>query len=423
MSTHPLHSDTYVIEDLTTDEVGDISLWIGQQKKYHNVPNYVSNELCQRASPLPSVLELLPSASLPVMHLLKFPTPRITATILGMTPHTSFTFHEPTHSALECCQIPAPPHNFLRQLRASAGQAMLDGKVSIQHWDRRDIFLPFDALGTWDFIHEIDTAKKAWINALHWMEEQHHAIPEEYTAQIKSLLCQVPWKGHVGGLGSGLTTTEMAAFLSKQWLSDAHIHTMLAVTRHLRNGIISSADPCIEIASPDFTSHVLNSPLFSSTHITSDYSHNAPKAVIRLGDKIRCAASGIRVGAVAYSPENHWASLLIDSKAMTIQWGDSLGRAMPAGGEDRLRVWLSFFLPHMQFLPIQTLSCAHQSDDYSCGIIAVNTVKHHLFGDDLWTSPHREIHRIEEFLDIMEFSESWKAGVSVSDLCIHTKHS
>ena len=352
MSVHPLHSDINAIEDLTTDEVGDISLWIGQQKEYRNVPNYVSNELCQRTSPLPSVLELLPSTSLPVLHLLEFPTPRITATILGMTPHASFTFHEAMHLSLECCQVPAPPRDFLRKLQASAGQAMLDGKVPIQHWDRTDVFLPFDALGTWDFLLEIDTAKKAWIDALHWMEEHHDTIPEEYTERIKSLLCQVPWKDYVKGLGSGLTTTEMATFLSKNWLSDVHIHTMLAVTRHLCNDIISSADPCIEIASPDFASHVLNSPLFSETRITSDYSRNAPKSVIRLGDKIRCATSGIRVGAVAYSPESHWASLLIDSQARTIQWGDSLGRAIPAGLEDRLRVWLSFFLPHMQFLPI-----------------------------------------------------------------------
>ena len=39
MSAQPLHSDTNVIEDLTADEVGDLGLWIGQQKEYCNVPN------------------------------------------------------------------------------------------------------------------------------------------------------------------------------------------------------------------------------------------------------------------------------------------------------------------------------------------------------------------------------------------------
>jgi hypothetical protein len=183
---------------------------------------------------------------------------------------------------------------------------MLDGKVSIRHWDRRDIFLPFDALGTWAFILEIDAAKKAWIYALRWMEE-HHTIPEEYTARIKSLLCQVPWKDHIKGLGSesDLTTTDIATFLSKKWLSDTHIRTMLAVTRHLRHDVLSCEDPHIEVASPDFASHVLNSPLLSTTHVTPDYSRDAPKSVIMLGDKIKCAASGIRVATVAYSPENH----------------------------------------------------------------------------------------------------------------------
>jgi len=368
------------------------------------------------------VLELLPSASLPVLQLLEFPTPRINTT-LGIDPDDLFTFNETTHLSLECCHIPAPTCDFLRKLRASAGQAMLDGKVSIQHWDRRDVFLPFDALGTWALILEIDTAKKAWIDALHWMEEQQHTIPEEYAARIKSFLCQVPWKDYIKGLGSGLTMMEMATFLSKGWLSDTHIHTMLAVTRHLRNDILSCADPCIEIALPDFPSHIFDSPLLSTTHITPDYPQNAPKSIIRLGDKIKCAASGICIAAVSYSPENHWACLLIDSQARTIHWGDSLGRAMPAGGENQLRAWLSFFLPDMHFLPLQTLSCAHQSDSYSCGIIAINTLKHHLFGDDLWTSPHQEILRITEFVDIMEFSERWRVNVSAPALHRLIKHS
>ena len=131
MPTHRLHSDANAVEDLTSHEVGDLSLWIGKRKVYHNVPNYVANELCRHTSPLPSLLELLPSASLPVLQLLGFTTPQITSAILVTTPNTLFSFHEPTHMSLECCQIPAPTSDFLRQLRAYSSQAMLDGKVSI----------------------------------------------------------------------------------------------------------------------------------------------------------------------------------------------------------------------------------------------------------------------------------------------------
>jgi hypothetical protein len=89
-----------------------------------------------------------------------------------------------------------------------------------------------------------------------------------------------------------------------------------------------------------------------------------------------------------------------------------MGRAMPAGFEDRLRAWLALFIPQTEFLPLQNLLCAHQTDTYSCGIIAVNTLKHHLYGNELWASSRRETLRIQEFLDIMEFSESWNARVS-----------
>jgi len=93
MPTHHLHSDANAVEDLTSHEVGDLSLWIGKWKVYHNVPNYVANKLCWHTSPLPSLLELLPSTSLPVLQLLGFTTPRITSAILVTTPNTQ----HPTH--------------------------------------------------------------------------------------------------------------------------------------------------------------------------------------------------------------------------------------------------------------------------------------------------------------------------------------
>ena len=131
MPAHLPHSDANAIEDLTSHEEGNLSLWIGQQKEYCNVPEYVSNELCRRTAPLPLVLGLLPPASLPVLQLLEFPAPRIMGTIPSTMPNTLFSVYEATHTSLECCQMPVPTRNFLRQLRASAGQAMLDGKVSI----------------------------------------------------------------------------------------------------------------------------------------------------------------------------------------------------------------------------------------------------------------------------------------------------
>ncbi|KAH9018586.1 hypothetical protein EDB85DRAFT_1897086 [Lactarius pseudohatsudake] len=51
-------------------------------------------------------------------------------------------------------------------------------------------------------------------------------------------------------------------------------------------------------------------------------------------------------------------------------------------------------------------------DAYSCGIIAINTIKHHVFGDELWVKSSREHLRVAEFLGILEFSESCRIPLS-----------
>ena len=73
-----------------------------------------------------------------------------------------------------------------------------------------DVFLPFDALGTWALIVEADTAKKAWQKALDWQQE----IPTQYIAHVMKLLGTVPWNDYIKGLGSGLSIMDMAVFLS-----------------------------------------------------------------------------------------------------------------------------------------------------------------------------------------------------------------
>jgi hypothetical protein len=264
MVPHPqARAETNAIEDLTSDNTGDICLWIGQQKVYFDVPNYVSNELCRRTSAIPSVLALLPS-TLPVMQLLELTTPQVVESFQNIKPDDLFSFHEATHSSSEWLQLQvlAPSKDFLKQLRSCAGQAMIDGKISIQHWERKDVFLSFDILGTWARIQEVDAAKKAWTAALRWLTGRPQNIPEQYVIRIMMILRNVPWKEYINGLGSALTTTDMASFLSREireWLSDLHIYTMLAVTRCLRQDALSEAIPCTEIASPDFAAHILTS--------------------------------------------------------------------------------------------------------------------------------------------------------------------
>ncbi|KAH9015478.1 hypothetical protein EDB84DRAFT_1679909 [Lactarius hengduanensis] len=408
------------IIDLTADKLGDVNLWIGQGKRYHNVPSYVSDELCRRMSAVPAVTPLLPSPSLSVFLLLDFPTPPITKLRQCVDPEAAFSFNNATHTSSECLQLPAPSRTILNTLMACAGQAMLDGKISIRHWTHPDIFLPFDALGTWGLIVEADIAKKAWSNAMGWMNEQHKNIPEQYMSRVTTLLHTVPWNSHIKGLGSGLSTTDMATFLSNEWLSDTHLDSMLSVAVHLHADTLSRMVPHTEIVSSDFASHILTSPLLETSPITRGYLDKAPKSILKLGSTISSASMGIRVAAISFSPPGHWACLIIDCQAGTICWGDSAGWAPPAGFEKRLKTWLTHFSPRNRFSGIQALPCARQTDGYSCGIVAINTLKHHIFGDELWNESHREILRVSEFLGILEFSESQTQPFATTDSVVQT---
>jgi hypothetical protein len=157
-----------------------------------------------------------------------------------------------THTSSECLQLPAPSHGILKSLRACAGQAMLDGKISVQHWDHSGIFLPFNALGIWALIIEADTAKNAWRDALTWLDQQHcnGTIPTQYIPRVMKLLGTLPWKDHIKGLSSWLSITDMATFLSQDWLSDAHIDSMLSAAMHLRRDTLSHMVPRTELFCP-----------------------------------------------------------------------------------------------------------------------------------------------------------------------------
>ena len=403
MSTIPAELNA-PITDLTADEFGDVNLWLGQGKRYHDVPEYVSRELCHRTTARPTEASLLPSPLLPVLHLIDFPSPPTSQSLQDLKPEQIFSHSIATHPSSECLRLSAPSHDVLNALMDCAGQAMLDGKISMQHWEERGVFLPFDALGLWALIVQVNTAKDVWRDALRWLG-QHNVKPTQHI-QAAKFLGAIPWNGYIKGLGSGISITEMASFLSRAWLSDIHVDTMLSAAMHLRRDTLSRVVPHTEIILSNFVTHILESPLLEMTPIPCDYLNKAPKSVQKLVSVISESSSGIRIATVSFSHPSHWACLIIDCQAGTISWGDSFGRAAPAGLEKRLKAWLGLFSPQIKFSSLQALPCAHQTNGYSCAIIAVNTLKHNLFGDELWSEQHRESLRIAEFFDILEISGS-----------------
>jgi hypothetical protein len=243
----------------------------------------------------------------------------------GVKAEELFSHNIPTHTSSKCLQLPAPSHGILKSLRACSGQAMLDGKISVQHWDHNGIFLPFNALGTWALIIEAHDAKNAWRDGLRWLDRQHfnEGISMQYVPHVMKLLGTLPWKDCTKGLSSWLSVTDMATFLSQAWSSDAHIDSMLSAVMHLRRNTLSHTLPRTEVVLSDFVTHILTSPLLETSPIPSDYVTKAPKSVQRLGSIISESSSAIQIATVTFSPPGHWACLILDFQSRTISWGDS----------------------------------------------------------------------------------------------------
>ena len=174
----------------------------------------------------------------------------------------------------------------------------------------------------------------------------------------------------------------MAEFRSQEWLSDTHIDGMLSAAIYLCCNTLSHMVPRTEIVLTNFITHILASPPLETSPIPCNYLMKAPKSVQKLGSVISKSSPSLCIATVVFSPPGHWACLIIDFCTGRMGWGDSAGRVAPAGLEKRLKAWLGLF-SQVKFLALQALPCAHQTDAYSCGIIAVNTLKHNIFGDKL----------------------------------------
>ena len=65
------------------------------------------------------------------------------------------------------------------------------------------------------------------------------------------------------------------------------------------------------------------------------------------------------------------------------------------------RNWLDHHMLASSFRLGNSFKCSHQTDSFSCGIIALNAIKHRIFGDELWDEEDQAWLRIQEFLTIM----------------------
>ncbi|KAF8875675.1 hypothetical protein CPB84DRAFT_1752627 [Gymnopilus junonius] len=111
-------------------EALNLSSWIGQGKKYKDVPDFISQELCYRLLIPENEIMALPSKTLPISQLLDNNFSLQTQSLYLTMPESCFSKKEPNTTLDSLLQCPIPSRQFASQLCSLSGQALLDGKQS-----------------------------------------------------------------------------------------------------------------------------------------------------------------------------------------------------------------------------------------------------------------------------------------------------
>jgi hypothetical protein len=252
-----------------------------------------------------------------------------------------------------------------------------------------------------------------------WLEqagEDKHLDQE--VRGVHLILQTTPWSGHIQILCSCIMFLEMATFLSDGWLSSSQVDMALSsTTLRLCQCSDGEAHSRYLIGTTILSEYLPSSPLLhkkSSSHDhlpLQDYKLRAPQELQHAGDHLVQYKPDGEVLCIAFSPPGHWAAVSVTSWG-TLEWADSLGRRPPMDLVHGVHNWLNHHLSSTSFRLGSSFKCAHQTDSFSCGIIALNAIKHRVFGDMLWGEEDCTRLHIREFLDIMHGCQKFE-GKSV----------
>jgi hypothetical protein len=364
----------------TTDNNFLASSYIGTGKKYRNAPDFVHAAFDALSTP-PSIFDslYLPNARLSVLALVAYSLPNETPVHPLPDPLSYFSKEEPhaiNHATTTLLQtLPIPPAPVMEKIIRLAGQAWLDGYKSVVYshtgHDRR---CPFWIIRHWMRIAEILPARQAWTAAdqnLSVLQKKSSDHIRQAADNFRALLHSLPWHGRICGFSDSKAVHWLAAFTSKDWLTDIHETFML---EELQRQIA---------AVPEFGTKQVVTNIWISKKICDAYEHRndnmyPPLHRTELAELGTDLARGTktRLGMMWFVNHNHWCSMdiIADTLKQHILYGDPMGDGPPNHIREAVVWWLS---KHVEgSFEWGTLLCPSQHDGFSCGLLAQNGLAH-----------------------------------------------
>jgi hypothetical protein len=331
-----------------------------------------------------------------------------------LQPQTFFSTQNTTAMDLgKIQQTPLPPLSILEQL-LQATELRNAQSIVCQHVPGlTGLHFPPWIVTYWAEVARIGTVKNTWILAEEAMELQNkgkHQTEETKVliTRVYNTLATISWSATVQGFPGAVSVECLAAYMTKDWLTDEHENQML----HLlgRELARSSESEGIYIAETFFI------PLLIMVHKEPNRANQYATASSYnwLRTKGQEFGTGVldKLATITNVGGNHWVAVVIDFRLSQILYGDSLGGTITVEIKTVLNWWVHYHTSH-QFTT-NRLPITRQRDGYSCGMMAWNAVATEVLPKNymLMKSDSVADERLKMFLRVSECHND-KVGVAL----------
>lgn len=314
---------------------------------------------------------------------------------------SAFSKEDPTVLLDELHRYPLPPLSLVHALEGCAEKEVRDGQQSIILPTDEVARFPLKSIGAWRVIHEVNTVKSLWgqpKNGLLWATGR---LPAGDIDRLLDLMDDVPWDGKAETLYGEVPFSSLSVLLSDSSMNDKVVDAMMSLLLVRMREQRLSHGSFFGIAHTSFAQSLLQ----LQEGFRNRYPANAHSLLAQAGNLFEQKVE-IKLYGVANSQNMHWVAFCIakTSSKIVVTWADSLNWNIPDGYHNGLKLWLAHHCPNLP-VEVDTNMMTHgvQDDNFSCGVVAINTLKHHLLGKEVWVQEHKHTLRLAEFKSIVEY--------------------
>jgi len=250
--------------------------------------------------------------------------------------------------------------------------------------------LPFWVVTYWKEVYELLSDKELWSHAASWAKTQQKYLPHGVMDTLRHLSwqCVLP---HSKAEVRGATALLSSQFISTDIIDELTGRLSVQLKNDGQEGLLRFPKTYLVLLGKAYQAALSNdrskykTPNCLEQAGTLIREGKVAKIYLVLGvltaNRPHCEATDLME---AEKQGNHFMAIVIDIKEKTLLVGDSLGFWVPQEFISMVEWWIHLYhddLPSGSFngLRIEKLPCTTQSDGFSCGILAVNSLEHYFW--------------------------------------------